>query len=505
MPSKHVGFVSADTTAPPADRDAGGRRLALVGVLYAASLVLLGGMSLLADAAGHIESSRLVPAARPIAAAGIVAGVLVALVARRQRSRARREALAAGFAVTAALVLSLIEALKPWPDGGTVGVPMTSLWIVLAAMVLPLSLRASLATALSSAATGPLVAAALALAGRPASPSLLAHVYFFMPSFLAVVVAYVGSRALQHARGEVRRLGNYRLVAKIGEGGMGEVWRAEHHLLALPAAVKLVRVDRIPVAERATILKRFEREAQLTARLTSPHTVDLHDYGITDDGIVYYVMELIDGMDLERLVERHGPLPPARAVSFLCQACDSLAEAHAAGLMHRDIKPSNLLVCRAGLVHDYLKVLDFGLVRPVPHLASGHSLTDKGVVMGTPGFIAPEVALDRPGVDQRSDLYSLACIGYYLLSGEHVFDLSSPMRALHDHAFTAAPPLRTRAPSVPVELEAAIMRALSKDPRERPRDAETMATELAAAVTPWGQEEARRWWAERVPAQAARA
>jgi eukaryotic-like serine/threonine-protein kinase len=443
---------------------------------------------------GRPEVSRLASGARPVAVVGILLGLMVAALARRPASPVTQTRMALAFELGGALLFSLIDELGA--SAGRAGLPLVSLWIVVFAMMVPLSTRGSLVGALGAAATGPAVGAALALAGLAMKPQLIDQVYQHVPSFVAVVLAHLGTRALREARDEARQLGSYRLVTKIGHGGMGEVWRAEHHLLTHTAAVKLVRVETLPPRDREVIFRRFEREARMTANLTSPHTVDLYDYGVSADGVVFYVMELIDGIDLERLVERYGPQPAARVAHFLGQACHSLAEAHAVGLIHRDIKPSNIICCRAGLEEDYVKVLDFGLVRPVAR-AEGLSLTRKGMVMGTPGFIAPEVALGRPDLDHRSDLYSLACVGYYLLSGRHVFDLRSPVRALHDHAYTRPPPL-SETVGAPPALQRVIMSCLDKEPAARPRDAETMAALLAdAGGAAWTQAQARGWWAAR--------
>jgi serine/threonine-protein kinase len=276
---------------------------------------------------------------------------------------------------------------------------------------------------------------------------------------------------------------------------MGEVWAAEHDMLARPAAVKLVRPELMRRSRLSSdAMSRFEREAQSTAGLSSPHTVNLYDFGVTDEDVFYYVMELLDGLDLEVLVRRHGPVPPGRAVHFLVQACDSLAEAHANGLVHRDIKPSNLFACRQGLTHDFIKVLDFGIVNP-----QGGSPSDAGAegitpVEGTPGWIAPEAA-EHGTSDARADLYALGCVGYWLLTGRLVFEAEEAVGVIRMHREDAPVRPSRHANAVPPELDAVILACLAKDPDRRPSSAVELATMLrAAAVTPWSDAEAIGWW-----------
>jgi serine/threonine-protein kinase len=279
---------------------------------------------------------------------------------------------------------------------------------------------------------------------------------------------------------------------------MGEVWRARHRFLARPAAVKLVRPELIGgrgAEDVARTLARFEREAQATASMRSPHTIALYDFGI-DDGTFYYVMELLDGLDLQTLVERHGPIPAERAVYLLRQVCESLGEAHESNLIHRDVKPANLYVCRYGRERDFVKVLDFGLVKPGGTEEDVH-LTGEQAVGGTPAFMAPEqIVGDRP-VDPRTDLYALGCVGYWLVTGHLVFEGASVMDTMMQHAREAPvpPSHRTELP-VPADLEETILACLSKDPDERPQSADALAARLDACreLAPWTPERARRWW-----------
>ena len=303
-----------------------------------------------------------------------------------------------------------------------------------------------------------------------------------------------------------REMGSYRLVEKLGQGGMGEVWRAEHRMLARGAAIKLIRPAAIGAGDGSRAherVKRFEREAQATATLRSPHTIEVYDFGLAADGTFYYVMELLDGFSLQTLVERFGPLPPERVVSLLRHACHSLAEAHAAGLVHRDVKPANMFVCRLGLDVDVLTVLDFGLVKLQHPLERGaEALTVEGAFTGTPGFMPPEVALGEEPIDGRADLYALGCVAYWLLTGKRVFESGNAMEMVIDHVRTApVPPSQRAGQPIPEALESLIMRCLAKHPAQRPTDAAELSRELAALglAEHWTEEKAREWWSAHQP------
>jgi DNA-binding NtrC family response regulator len=292
------------------------------------------------------------------------------------------------------------------------------------------------------------------------------------------------------------RVGSYSLIERLGSGGMGEVWLARHHLLARPAAVKIVHESTVGAGEDANALRqRFAREAQVTAELQSPHTVQLFDFGITEAGGFYYVMERLRGMDLHRMVERYGPAPPERAVFLLRQACLSLSEAHALGLVHRDIKPGNLFVCRLGQQFDFLKVLDFGVVSRKGG-DTVQPITVSGLVLGTPAFLAPEL-VSQGSFDGRADIYSLACVAFWLLTGRPPFEGGDAMSVLmqHSHA-TPLPPSATAPEPVPRDLDALIMECLSKDPALRPASADQLIARLdsLSVANWWTQQRARAWW-----------
>jgi serine/threonine-protein kinase len=291
-------------------------------------------------------------------------------------------------------------------------------------------------------------------------------------------------------------MGSYRLEELLGRGGMGEVWKASHRLLARSAAVKLIRIE--AGSDSRELLRRFEREARATANLRSPHTVNVYDYGTTEDGTFYYVMELLEGFDLETLVRRFGPVPPERALYLLEQACHSLAEAHEGGLIHRDVKPANIYVCRYGIDWDFVKLLDFGLVKnPVTDAAS--HVTVAGVIAGTPGYMSPEMGLGSPDVDWRTDIYALGCVAYWLVTGRPVFGEGPAVQVLMDHIHKApTPPSQVAGTPLPAGLERAILACLEKDPANRPQTAQELAALLRAVAvpTPWDDDRARRWWLE---------
>ena len=312
--------------------------------------------------------------------------------------------------------------------------------------------------------------------------------------FLSFLLSFVTFR-LRKSVARARRLGQYTLGEKLGEGGMGVVYRAEHEMLRRPTAIKLLP----PGKAGEDSLKRFEREVQQTARLTNPHTVSIYDFGRTPDGLFYYVMEYLDGIDLEDLVKESGPIAPGRVVRILRQACAALYEAHGIGLIHRDIKPANIFLCERGGYPDIAKVLDFGLVRQISD-SSDPRLTAENVIHGTPQYLAPETIRNADSIDARSDLYSLGCVGYFLLTGTPVFSGRGALELIHHHLQTEPESLSKRlGKPVPPKLEAVILSCLAKDPDQRPESARALADALHACddVQPWDEIDARRYWHER--------
>lgn len=295
------------------------------------------------------------------------------------------------------------------------------------------------------------------------------------------------------------QLGPYTLGEKIGEGGMGVVYKAQHALLERPTAIKVLPVDR---AEGRAI-ERFEREARLTSMLTHPNTISVYDFGKTPEGSLYYAMEYLDGLDLQALVDQNGPQPPARVAHLLAQVCGALVEAHGLGLIHRDVKPANVFLCEHGEAHDMIKVLDFGLVKELGHDASDDFQTENAIV-GTPTYLAPEAVTAPETMDARSDLYAVGALGYFLLTGAPPFSGKTVLEVCcqHLHDEPVPPSSRVHA-SIPTELEALILSCLAKSPAARPRDAASLRDALLPLASKWTDDRAAARWTEWPVASAA--
>ena len=313
---------------------------------------------------------------------------------------------------------------------------------------------------------------------------------------ITVTIAKVGSHIIFGLRTEaarVRRLGQYSLEEKIGEGGMGVVYRASHAMLRRPTAIKLLPPDRAGAAN----LVRFEREVQLTAQLSHPNTVAIYDYGRTPDGVFYYAMEYLDGLNLDELVRHGGPVPAGRGISILVQVCGALAEAHGNGLVHRDIKPANVILTERGGEPDVAKVVDFGLVKPLASNSAAMTMSVSNVLTGTPLYMPPE-AMNAPDVaDPRSDLYALGAVGYFLLTGRPPFEGATVFEVIGHHLHTIPAPPSTRTTNViPLDLDAVILQCLRKNPDERPRDARALrqALERCTMAPRWTVDDAAAWW-----------
>ena len=311
---------------------------------------------------------------------------------------------------------------------------------------------------------------------------------------IAGIIAIWGVRTINTLRRqafEARQLGQYKLKERLGAGGMGEVYLAEHVLLKRPCALKLIHAER---TGNPMNLARFEREVQATATLSHWNTVEIFDYGRTDDGTFYYVMEYLPGLNLHQLVDMFGPMPAERAIHFLMQTCDALSEAHATGLVHRDIKPGNIFAAHRGGIYDVAKLLDFGLVKPIADLGSP-DVTQEGMIAGSPLFMAPEQATGDK-VDARSDIYSLGALAYFLVTGRPPFEDELPIRILMAHAGKQPmPPSQVRS-SVPADLERVILKCLAKSPADRYDSAKSLRSALSecAAAGRWTRECAAGWW-----------
>jgi serine/threonine-protein kinase len=379
--------------------------------------------------------------------------------------------------------------------------------VLLYAAVLPVNPRHILIAGLIGVSMNPLAMAISHVHGMSGAQSLKAGVLMHYPDFLIAVIAWAVSRVVTRLGRQVskaREMGSYQIGELIKRGGMGEIYKATHRMLARPAAIKLIRAEMLGTAGGETAdlaIKRFHREAEAAANLRSPHTVELFDFGITEDQTLYFVMELLEGVDLETLVRESGPLPPRRVIHILRQTCESLAEAHERGLVHRDIKPANIHLGKAGVRYDFVKVLDFGLVKSVHQPATEDSLaTAVGRTPGTPAYMAPEMSLGET-IDARSDIYALGCVGYFLLSGQLVFDATSAFQMVAKHLRNepVPPSMRARV-DIPRDVEAVILKCLAKNPNDRYASVVELTKALEATkLRPWTDEEAVASWRARQP------
>lgn len=411
-------------------------------------------------------------------------------------------------------------ALGLWPPGEAFavnGISWTCPWIVLFPLIVPATPGKATLAAFSAASIRPLLLLIITAQGGSfanAHLSAATIIDLVLPNYVSFVLAVVGARIVWGYGSHItkaRRMGSYRLVEKIGEGGMGEVWKAEHQMLARPAAIKLILSDpaheSTPTDTPELMIHRFEREVQAMAELRSPHTVVVYDYGYTRNRTFYYVMELLDGLSLQRCVEKYGPMPPERVVHILRQVCHSLAEAHDRGIVHRDIKPANIYICRYGRETDFVKVLDFGLVKRLgPQSPQEPELTQMGSFAGTPAYTSPESALPDSGViDPRSDIYSLGCVGFWLLTGHTVFDGATSLAMLVQHVKQDPdPPSRHTEFGIPRDLDNVILQCLAKDKAVRPASAEELEERLCGMSfeRPWTRQRAREWWELHLPVSA---
>jgi serine/threonine-protein kinase len=390
------------------------------------------------------------------------------------------------------------------------GIPWECVWIVVYPMLAPNTPGKTLLASLAAASMGLLTIMISKVTGATSSQAPLSFfiIYYLFSTYVCAFMAFFVSKIITRFGMRLRKareIGQYQLVELLGRGGMGEVWRSRHRMLARSAAIKLIRPENLgkdAKAQRSTI-QRFVREAQITATLKSVHTIDIYDFGTTATGDFYYVMELLDGMDLAAFTERFGPIPAARVIYFLRQVCHSLGEAHTHDLIHRDVKPANLFVCQLGPDYDFIKVLDFGLVRS--HRGNSQEmtrLTQEGLACGTPDFMPPEMALGAGNADSRSDIYALGCVGYWLLTGQPVFPAENAMAAVVHHARTEPiPPSQRTEVEVPADLEEIILACLAKEPAARPQSVSELEMQLAACAgsSEWNGELASEWWHLHLP------
>ncbi len=483
-----------------------------IGCIWTISLLM---NNVVAPLLGHKHQTPLHMAyyhpGNEISLIGVAVSVLMLVLVRRLGGRPQALLNASlGFEiVTAALVATLMH----WyPVIDFTGISWLCLIIVTFPAIVPTSPWKTLWVSLAVATMDPLAVGVAALRGMSIDAEPYVLIWYFLPNYIAVALALIPSHIISGLGRQVRQareLGAYQLEDLLGRGGMGEVYRARHRLLARPAAIKLIRPETLGAGNSVAaqvVIRRFRREAQAAARLRSPHTIHLYDFGVTDEGTCYYVMELLEGFDLESLVKKFGPTPPERAIHLLRHACHSLGEAHARGLIHRDIKPSNIFTCRLGLSVDFGKVLDFGLVkhRDGNGETPATMLTQPDVTTGTPAFMAPEMALGEP-IDGRVDVYALGCVGYWLLTGRLVFEADTPVKMMLQHIQgLPSPPSRNSEVGVPPDLDRAILACLSKKREDRPADPMVLDRMLAACDVSeaWSESRAEQWWDIHSPASA---
>jgi serine/threonine-protein kinase len=440
-----------------------------------------------------------------------VAGILVSLglylfTRRTKRDPAQVLDIGLGYMIFVAFAVSTMLHFEPEQSGWTVR-PMLS-WggvvVIMFAAIVPNTPRKTLIASLIAVSMNPVSMLLSRARGDwdfgPPSHALLMHYPDLLLVGVAVVISMVVTR-LGEQVSRARELGSYQLGELLGRGGMGEVYKATHRMLARPAAIKLIRPEAVRDGQgegSRLAVRRFRREAEAAANLRSPHTVQLYDFGVTEEETFYFVMELLDGLDLERLVRTHGPMPPARVIHVLRQVCDSLEEAHVSGLVHRDIKPANIHIGRVGLRHDFVKVLDFGLVKAVGADESLDTVsTATGLTPGTPAYMAPEMSLGEQ-VDARADIYAVGCVAYFLLTGKLVFEADTLVQMIAKHMQAEpVPPSKRAGVDLPRGMDEVVLACLAKRPADRVGSAAELSRWLEAIeLAPWDERQAKAWWSQ---------
>jgi len=461
-----------------------------------------------------------------IAVVAVIASLAMFYYARSTKSDPKFiPNLGLAYMVVTAAAIGLITHWSIDPRIAAMPILPTISWIgvviLMFAAVIPISTKKTIIAGLIAASMNPVGMLIARERGVWAFDSPLDTLMMHFPDYLLIGVAVVIARVVIQLGQEVsraREMGSYQIGDLLKRGGMGEVYRATHTMLARPAAIKLIRPEMLGGGngdDAQVAVRRFYREAAAAANLRSPHTVELFDFGVTEDQTLYFVMELLEGMDLESMVQKHGPLPAPRVIHILCQACESLEEAHARGLVHRDIKPANIHVGRVGIRDDFVKVLDFGLVKAVgptsevsinavdfgllTSMGANTALSPDTAVSGTPGtpaYMAPEMALGET-VDGRSDIYALGCVAYYLLTGQLVFTAESTVQMIARHLHHAAVAPSTRGGiEIPQELDRLVLSCLAKNPDDRPATVAELSDALRALdIQPWSEAQATEWWA----------
>ncbi len=486
-------------------------RLRILATVTLVAFAIIGLIAVLASFAEPRAQPAVIQGMSALALKMVLASGAMLWALRRAWPPAVLDALTAAYAIATALCMAMTEQeLTPVVGVPRWGVSGIGIWIVLVPLVYPFGPRAAALVA-TGCASSVLVAYGLSrMNGLPALP-LAQLIEWLLPLYfcagLATAAAFSIHRyraALDDARQQVRELGRYHLERRLGAGGMGEVWLARHRLLPRAAAIKFIRQPKKSGnQDRARLTRQFEAEAAAISRLSAVNTVTLYDFGVSDQGEWYYVMELLDGIDLQQAVERHGPLSDWRVARILAQACRSLSEAHQQGLVHRDLKPGNVMLCRLGDEIDVVKVLDFGLVQVLTsavetddsvQLAPGMRGLSQAV--GTPGYMAPEVLLGNRAPDHRADLYALGCLAWWLLTGRLVFDDAPDLEEECVRHCSTPPPLERLATHCDPDFVELIGQLLAKAPEERPVTADALRRRLLRLACWFRQDDAviAAWW-----------
>jgi len=412
-------------------------------------------------------------------------------------STALVETLDAGLTITACVLYALLGMSASSSLSVALSVPLAMSYTLLGrSIIVPSSHQRTLLISAAGAAPTVVYFGTQGVSATFAQSPESGRVFFFFGTLwcaFAVIAAAANSRQLYGLRARIRefgKLGQYTLETKIGEGGMGAVYRATHAMLRRPAAIKLLAKDGASEKDQA----RFEREVQLTSTLTHPNTIAIFDYGRTADGVFYYVMEYLDGLDLDRLVKEHGPLQPPRVIHILAQVCGALVEAHALHLIHRDIKPANIVLTGRIDEPDVVKVVDFGLVKT---LATNGAESRSDTITGTPMYLSPEAIKTPDAVDERTDIYALGAVAYFLLAGREVFSGTTVVEVLSRHMLEEpVPPSTHSGKPLPADLEQLVLQCLAKDPAQRPQSAAAVRAALLACedASRYDRTEALAWW-----------
>lgn len=495
------------------------RRLGWAGLVYAGTFTLayFGSYLIFGDDPGSTYAGMGLFEGRlavqtPVALIAIAMGLAVYVLAHHSRIGPQRLLdLGLVFEVVGAFGISMSTYWGVFAEWNGVfiyelaGVPWECVWILLFPFLAPNTPGKITIASLAAASTGMIVVLLSRAAGMTSAEMPLYYFagYFLLTTYICAGIAILISHVVYRfgrRMGRALEIGSYELLKLLGQGGMGEVWLAQHRMLARRAAVKLIRPEALgdDPASCSVVMRRFEREARATAALDSYHTITLYDFGLSQEGAFYYVMELLKGFNLDVMVKRFGPMQPERVVYLLRQVCHSLGEAHECGLVHRDVKPANIYVCRLGPEYDFVKVLDFGLVKPLSDRGKGASdLTAEGVAAGTPAFMAPEMALGKDAIDGRVDIYGVGCVAYWMLTGHRVFEAENALATVVAHVQEKpVPPSQRTELKIPEPLERVVLGCLEKDPANRPASAIELERLLGDSIhgDGWSRERAAEWW-----------